>query len=128
VESQLDARACFDPADHGEASRIGNRGEQLVVLAEAEVVDVGAGCERDGIEIDHAADAGAAREVAGVDGEPVRDVEHRVGGRAELLALGNPDRRPGEGALAECRAGCAEGAGDHEKVSWPRAGTAGNAL
>ena len=71
-----------------------DRREQLVVLAEAEVVDRRAVGERDAVEVDHAADARAAREVAGVDGDPVRDVEHRVRVAAEAPALLEAQRRP----------------------------------
>ena len=77
----------------GKRPALGDGREQLVVLAEAEVVDRRAVGERDAVELDHAADARAAREVAGVDGDPVRDVEHRVRGPREVPALVDPERR-----------------------------------
>ena len=43
-----------------------------------EILDGRALCERHALQLDHAANARAAREVAGVDGDAVGDVEHRV--------------------------------------------------
>ena len=101
VQQQLDAFARLDAADHREAARVGDRGEQLVVLAEAEVVDRRAGRERHPVELDHAAHARAAGEVAGVDREPVGDVEHRVRAAARAAS----PRRAGSAAGRSGRRG-----------------------
>ena len=77
----------------GKPSGSSTRREQLVVLAEAEVVDRRARRERHAVELDHAADARAAGEVPGVDRDAVGEVEHRVRGAREPLALGEPERR-----------------------------------
>ena len=55
--------------------------------------------------------------MARVDGEPVRDVEHRVGVRRELPALLEPERRAGEPSLAERGSRGAERTGDDEAVA-----------
>ena len=65
---------------------------------------------------------------AGVGGDPVREVEHRVGVRGEPPALLEPDRRTDVGAAAKGRAGGAERAGDDEQVAGTRASAAGHAL
>src|SRR5262249_54074513 len=83
VQAQVDALARLDAADRDTGARMGRfvfaSGEQLEVLAEPEIVDRRAGGERDAVEVDHEANARPPREMAGVDRDPVRDVEHRVG-------------------------------------------------
>ena len=58
-------------SDDREAERVRRRREQLVVLAEAEVVELTR--ERHGVEVDHDAAARATGEMTGVHREPVRD-------------------------------------------------------
>ena len=83
--------------------------------------------ERDRVEVDHEPAAGAAGEVPGVDGEPVRDVEHRGRDAAEPEPLLDPDRRADVAPLAERRAGAPERAGDDDHVARTGAGPAGDA-
>ena len=83
AEEHGDALAVLDAADDRcSVPRSANRGEQLEVLAERRDRRASRRRERHALELDHAADARAARDVAGVDGEAVRDVEQRVCGRA----------------------------------------------
>src|SRR5581483_8019097 len=92
-------------------------GQKLVVLAEAEVVDRSPGRERDELEVDHAANARAPGEMTRVDGDAVGDVEHRVRDSGELATFVEPERRSRVRLPPECRAGCAERAGDDEDVA-----------
>src|SRR4051812_5682220 len=122
VEEELDAVALDDAADDGVVcSSSVDRREQLVVLAEAEVIDRRALGERDAVEVDHAAHPRATRELARVDGDPVGDVEHRVRGRPQAPALAEAQRGPQVGGAPERRARAAERARDDEQVTGPRA-------
>ena len=98
-------------------ARLRHGREQLEVLAETEVVDGRPVCERNALELDDAAHARAARDVAEVDREPVRDVHLRVRAARELASLVDPQRRPDVAAVAERGAGRAERAGDDERVA-----------
>src|SRR4051794_8886740 len=95
----LAAEADFDPGtglatpDRGESSRFGDRRQQLVVLAEAEILVRRSRGQRNELEIDRELAMRASCEVAGVDGEPVREVEHRVRGLREPQPFLDPDRR-----------------------------------
>src|SRR3954454_20264056 len=91
----LHALAFLDTADDGEPARVGDRGQELEVLAEPGVVDRRALRERDTVELDHAANMRPACDVARVGGDAVRDVHQRVGARRELAALGDTERWTG---------------------------------
>ena len=95
LEPDVDSLAGLEPAHDRESDRLGNGREQLVVLAEAEVVDRGSLCQGNTVEVDDAADARAAGEVAGVHRDPVRDVDHGVRGAREPLALFEAQRPAG---------------------------------
>ena len=58
--------------------RVLDGGEQLEVLAEAEVGQLGAVGERHALELDHRLARPSVGEVAGVAREAVREVEERV--------------------------------------------------
>jgi hypothetical protein len=66
-----DAGACFDTADDREAVRFGDRGQQFEVLTEPEVSERCAVGQRHRIEVDHAPNPGAPRDVSRVDADPV---------------------------------------------------------
>ena len=127
-EQQLDALARLDPADRREPARLRHGREQLEVLAEAEVVDGRTVCERNALELDDAAHTGAARDVAEVDREPVRDVHLGMRAARELASLVDPQRWPDVAAVSERGAGTAERAGDDKRVAGLRARAAGHAL
>src|SRR5262245_24222467 len=86
-EADCDALALHAAPDDGEAEVVGGCSEQLVVLAEGEIVDGRARREGDSFEVELDPATGAARDVAGVDGQPVRDVRQRMRGGSELQAL-----------------------------------------
>ena len=114
----------------GSRPGLGRGREQLVVLAEAEILERRAlGASGTASRSITQRTPRARGDVAGVAGEPVRDVEHRVRRARELAALGEAQRRPDEALLAKRGAGGAERAGDDEQ-SRPglRAAAAGNAL
>src|SRR3954453_5299633 len=121
VSDQHDALALFAAADHRETVRILDRGQKLVVLAEREVVRLGAFGERHAIEVDDHAAGGPGREPSGVGGDPVGEGEHRMGVRRQPASLLAPDRRSDVAAAAKGRAGGAERAGDDERVAGPGA-------
>src|SRR5581483_7886945 len=102
---ELDARPFFAAADDRQLPRIGDGGEQLVVLAEAEVVEHRAVGERYAVELDHDPAAGALGDVPGIGRDPVGEVEHRVRVRREPAALREAQRRPRVAAPAEGGAG-----------------------
>jgi hypothetical protein len=116
LAEELHALALLAVTDHVEV-RLGQSGEELEVLAEAEIVDRGARCERDAIELDHAADARAASDMTGILVDPVGEVEHRVGSTGQLLTLIDAERRTDEALLAEGGSGGAERPGDDEQVA-----------
>ena len=95
------AFALLAAADHREAERIGRRREQLEVLAEAEIVERSR--ERHRVEVDHEPAAGAAGEMAGIDGKAVRDVQHRGRDAAEPEPLVDAERRTEVAPLAGTR-------------------------
>ena len=64
--------------------------------------------------------------MAGVDREPVGDIEYRVRVPAELLALGQPKRRPRVGLSPERGTRPAERSGDDHLVAGDRPGPARN--
>src|SRR6476620_2267582 len=92
VEGELDYCAFLAVSDDRVPTRGLDRGEQLIVLAEAEVRELGSNSERHPFQLDHHPAAGPRCDVPGVDREPVGDIEHRVCVRAKLLALGQPKR------------------------------------
>src|SRR5215208_5786442 len=57
AQEELHTLAALDAADDRERSGLGDRREQLEVLAEAEILDARARRERDALELDHAAHA-----------------------------------------------------------------------
>ena len=71
VTERHDTVARFDTTDDREALRVGDRGQQLEVLTEAEVCERCAVGQWHRIEIDHAANRGASRDVSRVDGDSV---------------------------------------------------------
>src|SRR5438067_4595972 len=71
VVEQLDAGALLAAADLGEARWLKRRREELVVLAEAEIAELGAFGQRNKVEVDHDPAAGALGNVRGVDRDPV---------------------------------------------------------
>src|SRR6478672_9384461 len=90
VPADFHSFALCAPPDDRERARIGDRRQELVVLAELEVPQLGSVREGHALELDHTAHAGAPRDVARVYGDPVRDVEERVRVSRQLLALGQP--------------------------------------
>ena len=104
ADEELDALAGLDTSDNGETMRIVDGGEQLVVLAEAEVVEPCAGRQRNSVELDDAPHTGTTREMGDVDGKAVRDVEQPVSDAPEPPALVDPKRRTQVPPLAKRRA------------------------
>src|SRR5207249_4895376 len=104
VVEDLDSLALLAATDLVEAPRLGDGREELVVLAEPEILERGFRRERYALELDDESAAGASRDVAGVDREPVGDVEHRRGSGGELATLVEPERRPDVALLAKGRA------------------------
>ena len=70
--------ARFAAADDREPARVGRSGEQLVVLAEGQVLMCRAGGEWNLFELDHQPAAGASGDMARVSRQAVREIEHRV--------------------------------------------------
>ena len=85
------------------SARIVDRGQQLEVLAEAEILERRASASGTRSRSITHRTARARRRDAGVDGEPVGDVEQGVRVRGELLALGEPERRTRVAPLAGTR-------------------------
>src|SRR5438105_3538322 len=108
VKGERDTLALDTAADRGEFVFLRNGGQQLVVLAEGQVLDRRARGKRDAVELDLDPAARAAGDIAGVHGEPVRDVRQRVGVGGEAAPLREPDRRTDEPACAERRSRGAE--------------------
>ena len=117
-------------ADDREASGLGNRGEQLEVLAEAEVVRARARGERHAVEVDHAADSPSARARWPASAARPSEMSSIAWRRAASRApFGEPQRRArGTRSRAEREPARAERAGDDEHVAGPRARAAGDAL
>ena len=109
LEQELDSLALDAATDLGEAERIRRRGQQLVVLAEAEIGHGGLGSERNPLEVDHEPAAGAARYVRGVAAETVGEVDQRVRLRGQAAALLEAQRRARVALLAKGSAGGASG-------------------
>src|SRR5207302_1198628 len=124
VVQELDAGSLLAASDLVEAGRLGDGGQELVVLAEAEIVEVGLRRERHVLEVDHEPAARTSGDVAGVGGEPVGEVEHRRRARGEHAAFLQAERRPDVALLAERRTGCTERAGDDESIARPGAAAA----
>src|SRR5438132_643336 len=112
AEQELDSLALLAAADGREPTGLRQRRQELVVLAEAEVVGRGAGRERDAVELEHDPAARAFGDVPRIDSQTVGEVEHRVSLRGELLAFFDPQRRPDVAAFAESDAGSSERTGD----------------
>src|SRR4051812_12589667 len=93
AEADFDPRAGLAASDRGKPERFGSRRQQLVVLAEPEILDRGPGCERDELEVNRQLALRPSGDVAGIDGEPVREIEHRVRDVREPHALLDPERR-----------------------------------
>src|SRR5205807_1074033 len=123
-----DAFTLFAAADLVPAGRVRNRREELVVLAEPEVLEPGAGGERHAVEVDDEAAAGSARDVLRVDGEAVGEVEHRGRARGQRASPGKRERGADVAVRPERGAGRAERAGDDEPVAGLRAASPGHAL
>ena len=70
---------------------------------------------------------GARGDVARVDGDAVRDVQHGRRRLGQATPLVEAQRRPDVAPLPERGTGCAERAADDEHVAGPRAGTTGHA-
>ena len=120
VEQQLDAVTFLAAPDLHERAGVYDRRQQLVVLAEAEVVDRRAVRQRDAVEVDDEAAARALGDVGCVARDPVGDVDQRVRVRRQRATFVEPDRRPRELAAAKGRTGGAERAGDDEDVARER--------
>src|ERR671936_2170663 len=116
--------AFFTAPDLVETTRFGDGGEELVVLAETDVLKPGAGRERHAVEVDDEAAARARGDVARVDGDAVGNVEHRGRVRSELAALVEPERRPDIALRAKGGASCAERPRHDEPVAGARAAAA----
>ena len=71
-----------------------DRGEQLVVFAEAEVNELGSGSERHPFQLDHHPAAGPRRDVAGVDREPSEISSTAFACAPSSLPSVEPKRRP----------------------------------
>src|SRR5205085_6096625 len=106
-------------ADDDETAGILDGREQLVVLAESEVVDGRSVGARNVRELDLDSASRTAREVSGVDREPVGHVDHRVRALRELQTFDDPQRRSGERLLAERGTACAERSRHDEEVARP---------
>src|SRR6185369_16796858 len=126
AEADFDALAVGATAEHREAKRVRRRREQLVVLAEAEVLDGHARDQRDVLEVELDPAARAGGEVAGVHRQPVGDIRQRVSDGAQPATFFEPERRPGLAALAEGSACAAERTGHDDGVARPRARAARN--
>ena len=129
VAEQLDALARLDAADDREAAArpATRRAARSPRRSRGRRRSRPARAGRASSSID-AAHARAAGDVAGVDGEAVGEVEHRVRAARELAALAEPQRRADVALRAERGSGTAERAGDDEQVAGPRAGAARDAL
>jgi hypothetical protein len=127
-ELGLDSLAFLAATDNGEAAAFGDGGEQLVVLAEGEIVDGGARRERDRIDVEHDPAARPLGDVRRVGADAVRDVEQRMRRQRQPLPLVEPQRRTGVALLPERGAGGAERAGDDEQIARYRAAAARNPL
>ena len=97
------ARSTPSPSSHrpitaNRADR--RRREQLVVLAEGEIARSPRLGEGNALDLDRELHAGRSRDVPGVGGEPVRDVEHRVATRASRFP---PRRGPAPAAARPSR-------------------------
>ena len=99
VEQQLDSLAFLAAPDLHERAGVYDRRQQLVVLAEAEVVDRRAVRQRDAVEVDDDAAARALGDVGRVPRDPVGDVDQRVGVGREGPAFA----RGGSAAGRACR-------------------------
>src|SRR5262249_35127099 len=128
AETSGDAFALGAPADHRKPERIGRGGEQLVVLAEAEVLDGRAGSERNLLEVELDPATGTVGGVPRAAGQPVRDVRQRVGDRGETSALVQTQGRSRVALLPEGGAGGPERAGHDDEVARLRAGTTRHSL
>src|SRR3954454_2520439 len=116
-EPDFHSAARLAAADDSELAGVEGGGEQFVVLAEAQVLVGCAGSERDEVEVDQEPAPRARRDVAGVAGEAVGQVEHRVRVPCKLDPLLDPHRRTGVAPRAEGSAGRAERAADDKLVS-----------
>src|SRR3954468_18710288 len=128
ARADFDARALLAAADHGEPERVRRGREQLVVLAEADVLLCRAFGERDALELDRDLAPGTIRDVGRVGREAVRDVEQRVSDGGQAAAFLEPQRRACMTAFPERRAGGAERPGDDQQVAGPGTVAPGNTL
>jgi hypothetical protein len=87
LEEEGDSVSSLAAPDLDEPTRLDHGGQELVVLPEAQIIELGSTRERHAFEIDDAADSRAGREVTRVDREPVGDIEQRVGVAGKLLPL-----------------------------------------
>src|SRR5213075_2128430 len=86
-QPDLDALALDAAADHREAQGVSRRRQQLVILAEAEVLEGRAGRQRDLLQLELEPAAGACRQVVRVHRETVRDVGQGVRGGGQTATL-----------------------------------------
>ncbi len=118
VEEERHASALLAATDHGEPAGLHDRSEQLVVLAEPEVVDRRAGRERHAVELDDDAAARPLGDVTSVDARSrPRCRAARARAPASIAAFVEPDRRPGKASVAKRCARGPERAGDDEQVA-----------
>src|SRR5262245_9924018 len=107
-ETDCDALALDATADDREAEVVGGCSEQLVVLAEGEIVDRRTRSEGNPLQVELDPAPGATRDVAGVDRQPVRDVGQRVRACGKKPPLPQSQRGTGVALLAETQTGCAK--------------------
>lgn len=147
VEAKLgDRRPLLAPADHGKAKAAGvgwvEGGEQLVVLAAcperlvSELLD--SRLEREPLQLDDQPAARADRHPGGIERDPVREVDQRMGAERERTPLRQPKRRPkvaanerveaGEASLErrEARSRSTERPGDDEEIAGAGAASTGH--
>jgi thioredoxin 1 len=108
--------APYDP----KAARVRDRGEQLVVVPEADVVELRAVRKRDVFEVDDDTAAREPRKMSGIDCQAVRDVEHGMRVRGKLLPFRQPKRRTHERLTAKRRTSSTERSGHDQLISRTR--------
>src|SRR5262245_41621546 len=87
VPDELHAFALLAATDHCKAVGPLDCSQQLVVLAEGEILDLRTRRERHRVELENHSAARTGGNVACVSRDPVRDVEHRVRVRGEAAAF-----------------------------------------
>src|SRR5262249_2200604 len=123
-----DALALLAASDLRETRWLRHGGEQLVVLAETDVLELRPGGERDALEFDREPALGSRGDVRRIDGEPVRHVEQGGSIPGELLPLLQPKGGPAERRWPDRGARSAERPCDYDRVAGTRARAARHAL